>query len=330
MTNGGGPDNTGDLDVSIIIVNYNTRDRLLGCLKSIVRNTNDIAYEVIVVDNGSDDGSVEAVRSAYPDVPVLANGCNAGFSRANNLGAGIARGRYLLFLNSDTEVLPGAVYRMRRFFEDRPDAGAVGGKLLNSDGTLQLSCGPQPSLGLEIWKRTLLSQMFPRSKVFGRVKYGDWDYDRIREVGWVSGACMMVPRDLMRLLGGFDEQIFMYYEDVDLCTRIRQAGRKVYFNPEIQVVHHGAGSASPSVRRHMIVSNFEATAYFFQKHYGMFSVLSIRLMLALESLLRSGIWLLFWIAGSRRAGDEGIRVKTYLMVFVRSLFDWRKNWVGLR
>lgn len=226
------------MDVSIIIVNWNTRALLVDCLRSIGEKVSGISYETIVVDNASSDGSAEAVRGEFSGVTVLESGENLGFGRANNLGASVARGDYLFFLNSDTVLLNDAVSVLFGYLKVNPQCGIVGGNLTDGNGV------PIHSHSLALPSPfTDLTRLVPR---FQRLRYGNnWTYnhtERPMRVAYVTGADMMMPRSLFEELGGFDPAFFMYYEETELTSRVRNRGYSVYSVPQARITHFKGGS----------------------------------------------------------------------------------------
>lgn len=248
--------------LSIIILNWNGCDLLRDCLRSVqdnVRMFQPADVETFVVDNASTDGSVEMVRAAFREVRLIVNAENLGFARANNVGIVASRGRYALLLNNDTVVPTGALAGLVAFMEAHPDAGAVGPQLLGPDGAAQpYAFGGDPTLGY------LLRRGINRL-LFGRPLH-DWATNVIQPVDWVSGACLLVRRAAIDRAGLLDEQIFMYFEDNDWCLRIRRAGWRVYYDPQIAITHIGGQSLAhnPAARR----AYYESLRYFYAKHYG--------------------------------------------------------------
>ncbi len=282
------------MDLSIIIVNYNTRaflERLLVSLHETVQKTQ---HEVMVVDNASQDGSAEMVRRSFPGVVLLESKQNLGFSRANNLAARRAKGAFLLFLNPDTVVTERAVDEMVAFLRANPKAAAVGCKLLNEDGSLQRSCGRFPNLGIELCTRTLLSRAFPNSRIFGRHKLSDWDYATVRSVDWLTGACLLVRKAVFDELAGFDENIFMFYDDVDLCLRLRRKGWDLLFYPHVSV-YHFHGGAWRERRQVAIKQNLVNALYYYRKHHSKLARAALHVLMLLEIVLSFG-WVLGWSA----------------------------------
>ncbi|MDD5772178.1 MAG: glycosyltransferase family 2 protein [bacterium] len=218
------------MDLSVVIVNTNTRDMLRDCLKSIFQETKGIEYEVIVSDNNSTDGSKEMMEREFPEVIIIKSSGNMGFSGANNLGFGISKGRYILALNPDTIVLKTALSDMVGFMDNHTEAGACGCKLLNADKTLQPSWENFPTIFSEIFYATPFNKIFTHSR---RMNRGDF-----YEVDWVMGACLMVRREVLEKTGGFDE-IYnpIYSEETDWCYRIKKLGWKIYYYPEPEIIH---------------------------------------------------------------------------------------------
>ena len=253
------------MDLSIIIVNWNTRDLLRDCLASVVDQTRCSAYEIIVVDNDSSDGSVEMVRGEFPDVVLIVNETNVGFAAANNQGMEIARGRYVLLLNSDTVVLDGAIDKALDFAEAHPQAGVVGCRVLNEDRSLQNTCFMYPSVLNMALAASYLYKVFPRSRFFGRERMTWWPRDDVREVDVVTGCFMLVRRDAIEQVGLFDTNYFVYGEETDWCYRFRAAGWRVLFTAEAEIVHYG-GASSKSIKEGMILQLRSSVLLFFAKH----------------------------------------------------------------
>ncbi len=232
------------LDVSVIIVSYNTRALTLDCIRSIDRETSGLKYEIIVVDNSSSDGSADAIAVEAPQVHLVRLEENRGFACANNVGLRLARGEYLLLLNPDTLILDAAVERAHAFAVRTPRAAVVGCRASNADGSLQRNCFLPPSL-LNLSITTFgLHRLAPRSRLFGRERFTYWDLDDARDVPVVAGCFMLVRRSAVSQVGLFDERFFMYAEEVDWCTRFRRAGWEVWYTPDPTIVHFGGASAA--------------------------------------------------------------------------------------
>jgi N-acetylglucosaminyl-diphospho-decaprenol L-rhamnosyltransferase len=252
------------IDLSVIVVNWNTRDLLTQCLGSVYGTLKDLSFEVIVVDNASSDGSVETVKNDFPQVQIIANAENVGFVRANNQVIAISRGRYVLLLNSDTQVLPGSLDRTVHFMDAHPGAGIVGVRLLNPDGTFQASYTPFPTLWREFLilsglGRWLIRPTFP--------SYGPQaDKGERRIMGYVEGAYVVARRKAVEQVGKLDERIFMYAEDVDWCYRFHRAGWEVWYLPQAPIIHYGGQSTKKRWGR-MEAELYRSRLYFFRKHY---------------------------------------------------------------
>ncbi len=256
------------IDLSISIVNYNAKDLLQQCLHSIFSNVDNLNIEVWVVDNASIDGSAEMVESMYPQVNLIKNSSNRGFIKANNQGLRKSNGRYVLSLNNDTIVLPGALSTMVEFMDSHPDAGAIGAKLLNPDGTLQLSCRDFPTYSAAIFNRySLLTKLFPNNKFSRKYLKTDWDHNDVREVDWVSGSCLLVRREVIETVGIMDEDYNMYVDDVDWCYRIWKHGWKVYYVPDAKIIHYiGMGGTHVNPPK-MTIERHKSMYKFYKKHY---------------------------------------------------------------
>jgi GT2 family glycosyltransferase len=254
-------------DLSIIIVSYNTRELLLECLRSIRASAYRSEPEVIVVDNASQDGTAEAVRSHFPERLLIANSENAGFSRANNLGIEQALGRYLLLLNPDTVLEPDVLEKMTDYMDVHRDAGMVSCKLVTADGSLDLACRRSfPSLWDGLCRASGLSKLFPKSRLFARYNLTYLDENQTYTVDAINGAFMFVRREAMRQVGPLDEDYYMYIEDLDWCYRFRKAGWKIVYHPEATTLHLKGQSAKQNSSA-MISELFRSTKTFYRKHY---------------------------------------------------------------
>jgi GT2 family glycosyltransferase len=232
---------TKEIDLSIIIVNWNTKQLLLDCIASVCNTVKRFSFEVIVVDNASSDGSPEAVSSAYPDVRVLRNTSNIGFSRANNMAMKLMRGRYAVILNSDTYLKESSMDDMVDFMDRHPEAGMCGPQLLNADGTKQNSVGDFPVLLTEFMSKRIIRVLFP--KIYSRAfKTKLTVFKEPAQVDVVIGACMMVRKRAIESVGILDEDYFLFYEEIDWCYRMHRGGWHVYHLPNINVYHLGGQS----------------------------------------------------------------------------------------
>jgi hypothetical protein len=232
------------VDLSIIIVNWNSAAFVKKCLESVYAGTRRLDFEVIVVDNASFDDCGQIVRSEFPLAKFIQSSINLGFAKANNLGARAAGGRNLLFLNPDTEIVGDGLRRMASFLDATGDAGIVGCKLLNTDLSLQTSCvQPFPSILNQAFDTDYLRRIFPKLRLWGMQALLRPD-DSPAEVEVVVGACLMIKSDVFKSVGRFSSKYFMYAEDADLCFKVKRAGWKNYYLGSATVVHHGGRSSA--------------------------------------------------------------------------------------
>jgi len=222
------------VDLTVVILNWNTCALLEKCLRSLVCPHRGIDVEIIVVDNASGDNSREMVRREFPQINLIVNRKNIGFGAGNNVALPHARGRYVLFLNSDTVVMNGALRAMVGYADAHTDIGILGPKLLNGDGSLQYSCRRYPNLATGFFRNTPLGRLFPRNRFATDYLMLDWDHATPRDVDWVSGAALMMRRELLNHIGAFDEDYYMYCEDVDLCWRANHTPLNTGQKDEIQ------------------------------------------------------------------------------------------------
>jgi N-acetylglucosaminyl-diphospho-decaprenol L-rhamnosyltransferase len=270
------------MDLSIIIVNYDTRDLLRNCLRSVYSSQGDFPREVIVVDNCSADGSVEMVRQEFSQAKVIASEINGGYAYANNLGLREAQGRHVLLLNPDTVLPPTALQDMLVFMEEHPDAGVAGPKLLLADGSLDLACRRSfPTVDVAFYRLVGLSKRYPDSPRYNRYNVGYLDPDQMAEVDSVVGAFMWIRREALDQAGLLDERFYMYAEDIDLCYRIKvEQGWKVYYNPAVAVTHY----KSQSTKKRwvpMTIEFYRAMWRFHRKHYAQRTLLPVNWVTAL-------------------------------------------------
>ena len=255
---------TKEIDLSIIIVNWNTKQLLLDCIASIYGTIKRSSFEVIVVDNASSDGSAEAVSHAYPAVKVLKNSLNLGYSGANNMAMRQMRGRHAVILNSDTYLKESSLDDMADFMEHYPEAGICGPQLLNADGTLQNSAGNFPVLLTEFTSKHLLKVLSPRIyyRAFG-TKHTV--FKEPAQVDVVLGACMMVRKRAIESVGIMDEDYFLFYEETDWCYRMRRSGWRTYYLPEVKVYHFG-GQSRKEINLRSRVESWRSRYLFYKKN----------------------------------------------------------------
>jgi len=253
--------------LSIIIVNWNTRDLLLGALKSIYESPPSFSFKVIVVDNASTDGSAEAVTRAFPQAALIANQSNEGYARGNNQGLEASTGRCVLLLNPDVLLPPGGLDRAVEILESRKDVGALGVRLVNPDGTPQRSVRGFPTPLSVVWEATGLSRFFPKSRLFGAYRMTWFTYDRETEVDQPMGTFLLIRRRALEQVGPLDEQFPIFFNEVDWCYRARKAGWKIIFTPAVEIVHYG-GSSTKQVHAKMAWESRRGLLDFYRKHYG--------------------------------------------------------------
>lgn len=256
-----------NLDLSIIIVNYNTCQLTQDTIKSIYNSETHHAYEVILIDNHSSDNSVTTIRAAYPNITLIENQANTGFSKANNQGIRIAQGRYILLLNSDTLLEPDTLQTMIQFMDEHPQAGASGCKLVLADGTLDKACKrgfPTPSAAF--YYITGLSRVFPDNPRFNQYQLGHLSDNEHHQVDSLVGAFMLVRRVTIDQVGMLDEDYYMYGEDVDWCYRMKEAGWEIHYYPKTKITHlKGASSRRKPMK--IIYEFYRAMYLFHHKHY---------------------------------------------------------------
>ena len=300
-------------DISVAVVSYNTRDLLRVCLRSLLERQaeGEAALEIIVADNGSGDGSPEMVRAEFPGVRVLATGGNIGFGRANNAALAGATGRYYCLLNSDAELLPGALSSAMAYLEDSPDVGLVGGQLLWPDGRLQTSWGDDPNLSGVLAEQTFWGAFSRKSSAHSPV------LGVARDVDQICGAFMLLRREAWLQVGGFDPAYFMYNEDVDLNVRLRKSGWRVVFLPAARITHHlGASSSTDWRKRALMVSAYnQSRFYYFTRFQGVSAGRKLRAYCLLGAAIRLTGWSV--LALVRPAARE--KVKLFREV-------WRQTW----
>jgi len=285
-------------DLSVVIVNYNSAHLLRPCFSALHEAADCLSMETIVVDNGSTDGSLDMLRGELKPTRLINAGRNLGFSRANNLGARYARGRYLLLLNTDCFLRPGSLRKLVNMLDAVPDVGAVGPRLLNSDGSLQPSCHNFPNPLVFFLEQSSLWKLLQRAPFLRDRIYIASSHGRTVAVDWLVGACMLLRAEAFAQVDGFYERFFFYWEETDLCMRLWQRGWKVLFEPSAQAVHLGggsSGSSGSSGNPELRVEFFRSLYRFYRKHYPAYSLAIARAivrLMALYKAARSGIAIL--------------------------------------
>ncbi len=289
-------------DISVVVVNWNASEDLRACLLSLFAAPAPAAsFDVWVVDNASTDGSVQMVREQFPNARLIANDANLGFSKANNQALRETTSRYALLLNSDAVIHPGALDALMQWADAHPKAGILGPKVLNPDGSLQLSCRRFPSLGAGFFRNTYLGRLFPRNKYAADYLMADFDHASARPVDWVSGCAMLLRRNLLGNIGLLDEQFFMYCEDVDICERAWRSGWEVVYVPDA-VVTHAIGRSSDKNAERMVWEFHRAWLLYDRKRHPRGGIIR-------GAAVQGGLWLRAWARILRRRSAERARAR---------------------
>ena len=322
------------MDLSILIVSWNVRELLRKCLYSVISNQYSVSSnqtpdsslntehcslntEVIVVDNCSSDGSVEMLRSEFPNVHLIGNSENVGFTRANNQALAMAQGRYLFLLNPDTELGPGALSALVAYMDAHPRVGMIGPQLRYGDGSIQSSRRRFPTLATAFLESTKLQQWFPHNRVLTHYYMRDTDDSATQEVDWINGSAMFTRREVYDQVGGLDEAFFMYSEELDWCFRIKQAGWQIVYLPSAQITHYEGKSSEQVVAKRDIYFH-SSKIRFFRKYHGALVAQVLRafllMMFAFQIVEERAMGLL----GHKRA-MRAARVKAYWQVLASGL-----------
>lgn len=329
------------MTLSIIIVNYNTKLLLESCLNSIYSNLPSKEAEIIVVDNASEDGSVEMVKKKFPRVLLIANSNNLGFSCANNRGIQINKGKYVLLLNSDTKVIGKALDLMIEFLDRHPRVDVCGCKLLSGNGEVHRSTQTFPTLFRElihanpILKKLYMGEGSLSHKLlffFLSLFKTEWasfiDYGQTTEVDVVTGAALMFRRSLVDKIGLLDEDYFMYVEDVDFCYRIKKAGGKVYYYPQAHIIHLLGQTSKQDFKKgywipnYMLVERYKSMLWFFKKHYGSVKLFFLRLIILEGHSIRLGVNCLKWLFRVSKREEIEKDINIYKII-VKLAIDYR-------
>jgi len=262
--------------ISIILVNYNGVDFLYDCLYSIKQFVEDSNYEVIIIDNASSDNSIKVIEDNFPLFRLICSPNNLGFGKANNLAVKYSRGEHLLFLNTDTILTENTPKILLDYLRKHEDIGAIGGRLTFKDGSFQLSYGKLPNLLVEFFYKIRVALDNKWHQIFS--DFYDKKYSRVKTVDWITGACLMIRRDVFQDLNGFDESFFMYFEDIDICKRINESGFKVLYYPETTLIHLLGGSGR-SMKKGINTYYRESQLHYYQKHLGQFQTKVLKLYL---------------------------------------------------
>lgn len=267
-----------DYNLSIILVSWNVRDLLAQCLRSIAEPEDSLSVEVILVDNGSTDGTTAMVQKDFPWVKLIPLDWNSGFAIGNNVGIKASSGRYVILLNTDTIVPASTFARMVDFMEQHPEVGASGPRLVHPNSQIQaFAFGSDPTLSYLIRRGA--------NRLVWRRALHNWHTDQIQAVDWVAGTALLVRRQAVEAVGLLDENIYIYFEDNDWCLRIRQAGWKIYYNPQVSIIHFGGQSISKNPNPAARNAYYNSLKYFYSKHYSPLAQLLLRIALGAYRLL---------------------------------------------
>ncbi len=311
------------IDLTIIIVNWNVKDLLRNCLKSIHESTSRVSFEIFVVDNASADGSVEMVKEEFPQVKLIANEENLGFPKANNQATKISNGEYILFLNPDTVVYPKSVEMMVNFVKANKNCGAVGPMIMDKEGKIDFTCARNfPTVATMLFRVLHLNRLFPRSKLFGKYSISYWDHKDSRSIPCLTGACMLVRRKTLEEVGFFEDQLPMFFEDRDLCRKIKEKGWDVHYLSSAKI-RHFQGSCTKRFAHNELVERmlWEALDMFFKKYHGNLYSLIFHVVLfcgSIFNLTGIGIGSLLLLLRREKNNSAAFFVK-YLEMFKFSL-----------
>ncbi len=291
-------------DLSVIIVSWNVKDLLRLCLNSVLESLSSgqghrLSPQLIVVDNASSDGSVGMLREQFPQIHLIANEKNLGFTRGNNQGIAFSDGRYILLLNPDTEVVGDALGDMVAYMEAHHQVGALGPQLLDPDGQVQSSRRRFPNLSTAYVESTFLQQWGPKSDILKRYYVLDGSDDETQAVDWVVGACLLMRRKALQEVGLLDERFFMYSEELDWCYRAKRSGWEVVYLPTAQVIHY-VGKSSEQVLPVRHIQFQRSKVLFFRKHHGYWNGETLRLFLLATYLWQTILEALKWLVGHKR------------------------------
>jgi GT2 family glycosyltransferase len=307
------------VDVSVIIINWNTRQLLEDCLASLPGSCAAHSFEVIVVDNNSTDGSQEMVRTKFPQTKLICNPANVGFAHANNQGIKASRGRYVSLVNSDVKVLPGCHDKLVEFMDANPQIGMSGPRVLNGDLTLQSSCRRFPNLWNNVCDAFAFRRFFPRSAFFAGEHMLYFKHDRQIFPDVLVGCFLFARKQAVYEFGMLDENFFMYGEDVDWCLRCWRSGWKIAFYPEAEAIHYRGGSSNADPVRFAVVQQ-SARQQFWKKHYSSAACFGLACLLAAENSLR---WMMSAVSAAlkiKASAEAASRMQRY-SACVKALFS---------
>ena len=302
------------MDVSIVVAAWNVRHLLEQCIRSVYEQTRGVEFEIIYIDNGSEDGSVDMVKEEFPDIRIIENKTNLGFIKASNQGIRLSSGRYVLLLNSDTVVLDNAIMKTVHFADEHPEAAVVGCRVLNPDGSLQRTAFRFYST---------LKMVFRATGLYGWEDYAGWDFDSVREVETIAGCFSLVRMSAIEKVGLMDEIFFVYGDDGDWCHRFLKAGWKVLFTPAAQIIHHG-GQTTKKIANKFTYQFFGSVLIIARKHFSYPTFLACGVLTALFFLARIPYWALVGVAHKNERERAFGTASVYLLGCYYALTDWTK------
>ncbi|MDZ4711873.1 MAG: glycosyltransferase family 2 protein [bacterium] len=277
------------IDISIIIVTWNCKQYVLQCLESIYSNDQEISFEVIVIDNNSADATVDEIQKRFPSVKVIANFRNIGFAGANNQGIAASSAGFTLLLNPDTIVHKHALKNMLVFIKSNETIGAIGPKILNNNGTVQYAGIQFPDNWNIFCEALFLDRIFPHSRIFGKHKSLYEDFSKPFPVNYAQGSALLLRRSALDAAGFLDERFFMYFEETDLCLRIKKKGYTIYFYPGATITHFGGGETGHYTERRLLHYH-ESLIKFYKKHFLPGSLVLLRFIITIRSAIRIIVW----------------------------------------
>ena len=313
------------MKVSAVFVSYNTKALTLEAISYVLRDFETLdSSEIILVDNNSQDGTVDAVQSAFPTVQVIQNHENVGFGKANNQAFALCRGEYVLLVNTDAFIHSGCTRALTEFLNTHPDVAVAAPRVLNKDGSLQASVHPFPT-PLRCWIENLWLNPFVRN-VFNLRDWRSWAHDDTREVPWVIGACMLARKSIIDAVGGFDERFFMYSEETDWQYRMRKAGWQIWFVHVAEVTHlGGASGGTESLNSKTRFAFFESLDYYVLKNHSFYGLLCFRAGMFIGSLLRVILWILVLMLRQSMRTQARCKVSHYVWLLCRLLTYTRSS-----
>ena len=317
------------MDISIIIVNWNTKDLLAECLRSIQSQTLNYTYEIIVVDNGSEDGSQQIVSREFPTVTLVENKLNLGFGKANNIGLQSAKGRYICFVNSDIEMIDGCLQLLTQYMDDNHSVGMAGPQILYPDLSIQDSCRRFPSIWRSFCTAFKLDRIFPTCALLSGEHMFYFSHTKEIKPDYLAGCLLMARKTALDEVGAFDERFFIYAEEVDLAKRFWDSGWELAFVPQAKAVHHHAGSSSRDPLRFLLAQQKSGFQYWL-KHHNLLAVVAQVAILFAKYFLQIIVASLFYLFSSRHRGFlarkihiNAVLIQALWMHLFKNL-SWRK------